>query len=248
MMQDPALSGASPLPPAPHLQPRPVSWQHTLTWFEDALRLFKRGAAVWVALAVLTIATHLVFDLIGPPWSLLGNVLASLVGCGMLYAAAAADRHAAPRIADAWRAFRAPTSTIVAIVLASFVTFGAEALAAWWLADVNLLATRDVDQLAPSTVMGIYAIGVLASLPVTFVPLHVLLEPVELGEAFEASWQAFVLNTIPLLVYAAMSLVLLAIGLATMGLGLLIVLPIWAASSYTAWRDIFAVGEAPVVE
>ena len=45
----------------------------------------------------------------------------------------------------------------------------------------------------------------------------------------------------PLLVYAAASLVLLGFGLATMGIGLVIVLPLWAASSYAAWKDVFGV-------
>jgi hypothetical protein len=33
-----------------------------------------------------------------------------------------------------------------------------------------------------------------------------------------------------------------------MGLGLLLVLPLWAASSYAAWRDIFGVDEPPLVD
>ena len=78
-----------------------------------------------------------------------------------------------------------------------------------------------------------------------FVPFHVLLEPVAPGAAFAASWQAFVLNTIPLLAYAAASLVLLAFGLATFGLGLVLALPLWVASSYAAWKDIFGIRDAP---
>lgn len=242
----------SPLPPGeppggPHLQPRTVPWQHALTWFDDALRLFKRRAAVWMLLALLTIATELAFQLFGAPWSVLGKVLAPLVGCGMLYAAAAADRQSAPRVGDAWRAFSAPAPAVIAIVAASLVAYGAEVFAAWWVADVNLLVDATGGDLAPTAVMGIYAIGVLASLPVTFVPLHVLFEPVTFAQAFAASWHAFVLNTVPLLVYAALSLVLLAVGLATMGFALVLVLPLWAASSYAAWRDIFAVGQAPLV-
>ena len=31
-------------PPAAHLHPRIVPWQHALAWYEDAMRLFKRGA------------------------------------------------------------------------------------------------------------------------------------------------------------------------------------------------------------
>ena len=78
-----------------------------------------------------------------------------------------------------------------------------------------------------------------------FVPFHVLLEQASPGAAFAASWNAFALNTLPLLVYSAASLVLLAFGLATMGLGLVLALPLWAASSYAAWKDIFGIRDAP---
>jgi hypothetical protein len=120
------------------------------------------------------------------------------------------------------------------------VTSAAQWLAAWWIADANLLDGAGMpDDMRLSSLIGIYAIGILASLPVMFVPLHVLLEQVPPGAAFAASWQAFVLNTLPLLAYAGASLVLLAFGLATMGLGLVLALPLWVASTYAAWKDIF---------
>jgi uncharacterized membrane protein len=145
-------------------------------------------------------------------------------------------------------AFGAPASAIGAVVVAGLSTFAAEALAAWWIADANLLATDSAaDALSAPQVGGIYAIGILASLPITFVPFHVLFERVAVGAAFAASWNAFVRNTVPLLVYAAASFVLLGFGLATMGIGLIIVLPLWAASSYAAWKDVFGVTDPPAV-
>ncbi len=245
----PQLPDPSGFPPVSvHLHPHAVPWQHALTWFEDALRLFKRRPAVWIGLALLAILAEFLFQFLPDPWPLLSKILAPLVACGMLFAAAAADGQGQPRIAHALAAFRAPGPAVAAIVIASLVTFLAEAFAAWWIADANLfLAHGGADDLTASAWMGVYAIGVLASLPVAFVPLHVLFEPVTIAQAFAASWNAFVLNTAPLLVYAGLSLVLLGFGLMTMGLGLLLVMPLWAASSYTAWRDVFGVGEAPQV-
>jgi hypothetical protein len=92
---------------------------------------------------------------------------------------------------------------------------------------------------------GARGIGTLASLPVTFVPQLALFERVTLREAFVASGLAFAQNTVPLLVYGAVSLVLLGFGLLTAGFGLVLVLPLWAASSYAAWKDIFGVRDAP---
>ena len=223
-----------------------MPWRNALAWYEHALRLVKRAPAAWGALAFLTLAAEIALELVPEVGPLLGKIVVPLVACGMLYAAAAADRGEAPSLRHAVAAFRASAAAIVAVVAAGLVTFAAEALAAWWIADANLLAPASASgALSVPQVGGIYAIGILASLPVTFVPFHVLFEQVGFGAAFAASWNAFVRNTVPLLVYAAASLVLLGFGLATMGIGLLVVLPLWAAASYAAWKDVFGVRDAP---
>jgi hypothetical protein len=235
-----------PAPPPAHLHPRIVPWQHALAWYEDAMRLFKRAPATWAALAVITIAAEFALRVIPSLGPLIAEIVSPLVACGMIFAAASADRGKSPALADATRAFRAPVGAIVAIVISALVTFAAESLAAWWIAGTNLLDPGGTPgDLRASVLVGIYAIGILASLPVMFVPFHVLLEPVAPGAAFAASWRAFILNTIPLIAYAAASLVLLAFGLATFGLGLVLALPLWVASSYAAWKDIFGIRDAP---
>ncbi len=231
-------------PPPAHLQPRDVPWRHALAWYEDAMRLVKRAPGTWAALAFLTLAADVALELVPAVGPLLGKIVVPLVACGMLYAAAAADRGEAPALRHAVAAFRARPGAIAAVVAAGLATFAAEAVAAWWIADANLLAPTP-DALSVPQVFGIYAIGILASLPVTFVPFHVLFERSGIGAAFAASWNAFARNAVPLLVYAAASLVLLGFGLATMGIGLLVVLPLWAASSYAAWKDVFGVDAAP---
>jgi hypothetical protein len=233
-------------PPAPHLAPHAVPWQHAIAWFEDAMRLFKWRPVTWMALALVTVVVDLVCQALPDPWTVLGKFATPLVACGLVYAAAAADRHTTVRLGFALRAFGLPTGTLLAVLLASFVTFAAEAATAWWLADVNLLTSaHDARDLSVAAVFGVYAIGVLVSLPITFVPFAALFERVALRPAFAASWRAFVLNTPPLIVYGGISLALLGLGVATLGLGLLLVLPLWAASSYLAWKDIFGIKEAP---
>ncbi len=232
-------------PPA-HLHPRIVPWRHALAWYEEAMRLFKRAPWTWMGLAVITLAAELAVKAVPGVGSALSQFVTPLVACGLIFAAAAADRAAAPSLKHAIAAFRAPLPAIAAITASALVTFAAEAFAAWWIADANLLAGANATvNLSPAAVVGIYALGILASLPVMFVPFHVLFERVAPVAAFATSWTAFALNTLPLVVYAAASLALLGFGLATMGLGLLVALPLWAASSYAAWKDIFGVRDAP---
>jgi uncharacterized membrane protein len=244
MNETPPLPNGAP-PPA-HLHARVVPWRHALAWYEEAMRLFKRAPGTWVALAILTIVAEFALKAAPGIGSLLSQAVTPLVACGLIFAAASADRGVAPSLLHAIEAFRAPLGAIAAIVASALVTFAAEAFAAWWIAGANLLAGGSAaDSLSPLAIAGIYTIGILASLPVMFVPLHVLFERVPPGAAFATSWNAFTLNTLPLLVYSAASLVLLGFGVATMGLGLVLALPLWAASSYAAWKDIFGIRDAP---
>jgi len=210
------------------------------------MRLFKRAPAAWAALAVVTIVAELALKAVPGAGPVLGEVVTPLVACGLVLAAAAADRGDAPSLALAVRAFRAPAGTIFAIVASALFTSAAEAVAAWWVAGINPLDLGSAAAgLTAPAITGIYTIGMLASLPVMFVAFHALLERVPPGAAFAASWNAFTLNTFPLLVYSAASLALLGFGVATMGLGLVLALPLWAASGYAAWKDIFGVRDAP---
>ena len=232
--------------PSAHLHPRIVPWRHALAWYEDAMRLFKRAPATWAALAVITIVAEFVLQAVPGLGALLSQAVTPLVACGLIYAAAAADSGASPSLRHAVKAFRAPAGAVFAVIASALLTFAAEVFAAWWVAGTNLLAgVGAATSLSVPALTGIYAIGILASLPIMFVPFHALLEKVPPGAAFAASWNAFALNTLPLLVYAAASLVLLGFGLATMGLGLVLALPLWAASSYAAWKDIFGIRDAP---
>ena len=233
-------------PRQPHLHARAVPWQHALAWYEDAMRLFKRAPATWVALAVLTVVTELALKTVPGVGTLLSQLVTPLVACGLVYGAGAADRGSTPSLRDAIRAFRAPPHAIAAVIASALVAFAAEAFAAWWIADVNLFdASTGSTELSATAITGILALGILASLPVMFVAFHVLFENVRPAPAFIASWNAFALNTLPLLVYSAASMVLLGFGLATFGLGLALALPLWAASSYAAWKDIFGIRDAP---
>jgi uncharacterized membrane protein len=235
------------LEPRPaHLHPRAVPWQHALAWYEDAMRLFKRAPWTWVGLAVVTVATEVVLKTVPGVGTLLSQLVTPLVACGLVYGAAAADRGSTPSLRDVILAFRAPLHAITAIIASALVAFVAEAFAAWWIADVNLIDPGSSSaELSAAAVGGILALGILASLPVMFVVFHVLFEHVRPAPAFTASWKAFVLNTMPLLVYSAASMVLLGFGLATFGLGLALALPLWAASSYAAWKDVFGIRDAP---
>ena len=64
-------------------------------------------------------------------------------------------------------------------------------------------------------------------------------EQASVTEAFAGSIAAFLRNIAAFVLYGALSVALLGIAFVTWGLALAIVLPLWAASSYAAWKNLF---------
>jgi len=205
------------------------------------MRLWKRGPAIFAMLAFITLVVSIAFEPVPILGFVASNVIAPLVATGMLFASLAADRGDRPRLKHVLAPFSAPARAQVTIVVAGLFAFAAEAWSAWQLADANLfLPARDTANFSIRVVVAIYVAGIITSLPLTFVPFAALFDGEGLRQAFATSARAFARNVPALALYAGISLSLLLMGLATMGVGLVLVLPWIAAASYAAWKDIFA--------
>jgi uncharacterized membrane protein len=226
---------------------RAVPAAHAWTWFAEAMRLWKRGPATFCAIACIVMLPRLVTDPIPVVGLLVANVVSPLLATGLLFASLAADRGEPPRLRHMIAIFVAPVAAVLAVVAAALSIFAAEAVAAWTLADVNLLVPlENASAVSLGTVIAVFAVGVAASLPVTFVPFAALFDGAGFAEAFAVSLRAFLRNVQPLALYALISFLLLLAGLVTMGVGLVLALPWIAAASYAAWKDVFAVGAETV--
>lgn len=226
--------------------PVAVGTGQVIAWYTEGMALFKRAPLAWAGLAACVVALELAIPLIPLIGQLLEKILSPLFGAGLLIAGMAAANDERPGLRHLFAIFRAPPAALAAIVATGLAAFAAEAGAVWWFVDLNLLTGGATVQaeLTPAVLLATFAIGILATLPLAFVPFLVLFEPTTIGESFALSFRAFGQNTVPLLVYGGVALVLLSFGVMTMGAGLLIVFPIWATSSVACWRDIFPVANA----
>jgi len=214
-----------------------------LAWFAEGMRLWRRGPATFAALAFFTLVASVALEPVPVLGFVASNVIAPLIATGMLYASLAADRGDRPRLKHAIAVFAAPAGAQATVIVAGLVAFAAEAVAAWQTADVNLfLPSGETGSLPISAVIVIYVAGIAASLPLTFVPFAALFDGDALVRAFAISGRAFACNVPALALYAGISLSLLLVGLASLGIGLVLVLPWIAAASYAAWKDIFGLG------
>jgi hypothetical protein len=205
------------------------------------MRLFKLAPISWCALGFITLAADFGLQLLPGIGIAVSKVIVPLVECGMLIGAAALDRGQPLSLRYSLTAFGARPGAVAAIVISALAVFAAEALAAYFLADANLLvADSESVELSTPAVIGTVIISALASLPVAFVPFAVLFSGASFVDAFATSVRAFALNLAPLLIFAALAAVLVALGLMLLGVGLIAVFPLLSAASYAAWKDIFA--------
>jgi uncharacterized membrane protein len=172
----------------------------------------------------------------------LAQVVLPLVECALLYASLAADRRDKPRLRHLLAILGASPRAQAAVVVSSLIAFGAQWLTADALTGLDLLRPAAFSEhVSIADIVLIIAAGVALSLPFTFVAPIALFDDPGFAASFRASIAAFARNAAPLGIYAGLSLGLFLFGIVTSGLGLLLALPWLAASSYAAWKDVFAV-------
>ena len=228
--------------PAPVRSARPLPAMRAFAWYREAMRLWKRGPATFAVLALATIAAEFTLNLIPGGGVLLAQIAVPLAACSLLFASLAADRGGRPRLGDFIAIAGASPPALFAVIVSGVIVFAAEALTAYAVGNVNMLSPSSSDaSITPSIALAIYTVGIAVSLPFTFVPFAALFDGLSLRESFAQSIRGFAVNVAPMALYGVLSLALLLFGSATFGLGFLLALPWWAASSYAAWKDIFGV-------
>jgi hypothetical protein len=215
-------------------------------WYEEGMRLFKRAPVIWCVLGLITVTAELALNFVPGIGVALAKVIVPVVECGMLLGAVAVDRGEPLQIRVAAAVFAARPAALAAIVVSALLIFGVEAWTAYSIAGINLLENGDGEpSLTAASLASVFAAGTLVSLPVMFVPFAALFEGASFTRAFATSARGFALNVLPLLIFGALALVLVLIGLLSFGFGLIAVFPLLSAASYAAWKDVYAVASPP---
>jgi len=236
------MASTDPPPASPTLrEARHVGPDRAFAWYSEAMRLFKRHPVGFALLALVVFVSELALAAIPFVGTSGAKIVVPLLACSLLYATLAVDRGDRPRFAHLAAPFAAEPRAIGAVVGASLVVFAVEWLVGWQAGHVNLLVTSDMQHVSGAAILAIYGSGVVVSLPLTLVPMLALFEGAGAREAFSASAAAFSRNFTAFLLYGALSVALLGLAFVTAGLALVIVLPLWAASSFAAWKDLYSI-------
>jgi hypothetical protein len=220
--------------------PRAVHIGRVFYWYEEAMRLFKRAPLIWCVLGLITVAADLVLNFVPGIGLAAAKVIVPVIECGMLLGAAAIDRGEPLRVRMAVAVFGARPAALAAIVVSALLIFGVEAWTAYAVAGINLLQNGDAEpSLTAAALASVFGVGTLVSLPLMFVPFAALFEGASFIRAFATSARGFALNILPLLIFGALALVLVLIGLLSYGFGLIAVIPLVSAASYASWKDVY---------
>jgi uncharacterized membrane protein len=232
-----------------------------LAWIGESFRLFRRAPLEWIGLCagwlVITLGLFFAVPLIGP---FLANFLQPVFFASFAIAACKQARDEKITMADLFTGFRRNWRALVNVgallLLAQFLIF-----LVMTLLGLSVNAPTDRDMTVAEYVQmfegkeWILAAGFLLTAVVKgalwFAPPLIAFHGMSTMHAIRWSVYAALANIGAMMVYGSVLLFLFFLGLIPWALGLLVVIPLMAISSYVGYRDVFETrpkneGQTPV--
>jgi hypothetical protein len=220
-----------------------------LAWIGESWRLFRRAPLEWIGLCagwlVITLGLFFAVPLIGP---FLANFLQPVFFASFAIAANRQTRDEKIVMADLFAGFRRNWRALVNVgallLLAQFLIFLAMTLMGLSLSaptDRNMTVAEYVQMFEGKE--WILAVGFLLTAIVKgalwFAPPLIAFHGMSTMHAVRWSVYAALANLGAMMVYGSVLLFLFFVGLIPWALGLLVVIPLMAISSYVGYRDVF---------
>ncbi len=233
-------------------------------WWSEGWRLFAKAPWVWIAITVLFCIIMIMLGFVPMLGTLATTLLAPVLTGGVLSGFRAVDRGDELTINHLFASFSdrlAPLLIVGLLYLAGsvviLVVVCAILIAAIGISGIGALVSGDPMQagfalLASFGVGAMVALllGLLLGIPLTmaywFAPALVVFRNAEPWAAMKASFDACLVNMMPMLIYSLLGLVFAVVASIPFGLGWLVLLPVFAGSVYASYKDIFGdTGGAP---
>ncbi len=246
-----AASATTKTPPAS------VAAGNGIAWWSEAWRLFALSPWVWIAITVIFFVIVVCLHFVPLLGSVASTVLSPVLAAGVMAGCRAQDRGGELTINHLFSGFSDRLTPLLVlgllylagtmvILLVVFVI----AVGTIGMSGIGVLMAGDPAQatLATFATLGFGAllaalVGTLIALPLMmaywFAPALVMLRGDEPVAALKASFFACLANVMPMLVYSLIGLVLAIVASIPLGLGWFVLGPVFAASVYASYKDIF---------
>ena len=236
---------------------RVVSAGNGATWVGDAWTLFKKNPGIFIAAFIIQIVIGFALNVIPLLGMFLGILVGPIFGAGWIAMAANAHNDEPVEINQFFAGLQknaGPLFTIGAIymglsilffaVLAVLVVilFGTAILGAFTGGDASGLSSL----MAGGSLLLLFLVFLVALVgsfllyaTTWFAPALVMLHNVAPFDAMKQSFSAFLKNWLPFLILLLVYMGLAIASLFTLGLALLVVIPLVLLATYTSYRDVF---------
>jgi uncharacterized membrane protein len=220
-------------------------------WIVEAFALFRKQPGMWILIVLLAGILFIAISMIPVLGSLASALLFPIFGAGLMLGCRALDQGGTLELAHLFAGFKHRTGDLVLVGVFNLIGWVVIffAVAAVIGGGVFMGVMRGgIEGAGMSIASMLIAMLLVAGLSVPlymatwFAPALIVLHDVAPVAALKASFFACLTNWIPFLVYSAVLLVLCLVAAIPAGLGYLVLLPVLAASVYTAYRDIFCAG------
>jgi len=228
---------------------------HGLTWIADAFDLFKQSAGMWILMTIMIAVISIVLTALGP-LAIAINILAPILTGGLMLGCRDQSQGQELHFEHLFAGFREHTGqlatvgalyllgSIAVVVLAIIValgTGGASALMAAIGGNHNAAALAGLGVGFLMALLVFLAAAIPLIMALWFAPALVVFHNVAAIDAMKQSFSACLRNIFPFLLWGVMFILLGIVGVVTLGLGFLVIIPVQIISIYTAYKDIFAV-------
>jgi uncharacterized membrane protein len=244
-------------PPAPQAgnfraEGRTVAAGRGWDWIVDAFALFRRQPGMWILILLLAGILFAAIGFIPVLGSLANALLFPIFGAGLMLGCKAQDQGGTLELAHLFAGFKHRTGDLVLVGVFNLVGWVliAFAVAAVVGGGVFMGIMRGGLPGAGISILSmlialllVTGLSVPLYMAIWFAPALIVLHEVAPIAALKASFYACLNNWIPFLIYSVVLLVLCVLAAIPAALGYLVLVPVLAASVYTAYRDIFGTGQ-----
>lgn len=216
-------------------------------WIAQGWALFKRQGGTWVLLLIVAGLVIIGVSLVPLLNWILPSLLVPGLSAGVMLGCKALDDGERLTVGHLFAGYKARGSSLVLLGLAGFVLYVIAMLPMVLVLGGKFIAMMSGDPAALMEAGAAFALAILVTLAISvpvymalwFAPALVALHDVPPLAALRQSFGACLKNVVPFLVYGLILFGLGAVAAIPFGLGLLVLMPVFFASVYASYRDIF---------
>jgi uncharacterized membrane protein len=228
-------------------QARPTA--HGWTWIAEGWELFKRQPGLWIGMILLLLVIFVGASFLGVFGTLATMLVGPVFAAGLMIGCKALDSGEELELAHLFAGFRERTGTLfgvgalylaayLVIVLVVSLTTGVSALMLMGAGDGDALAATGMTSFMLAMLL-MLALLLPAMMAIWLAAPLVVLHQHGAVEAMKGSFSGCLKNILPFLLYSVVLFVLSIFATLPLLLGWLILGPVFAASVYTSYRDIY---------